>query len=245
MTACALAVGGQASPTAGRFMDSRELPSTHASWLRQIRPRMRTFWAAKFIGTTLGMTAFFVVYFWLLHHPYFPITIMPLTALDRWIGFQPDALVLYISLWFYVSFAPALLTEARLLWSYLAAAAVLSVIGLGIFLVWPTAVPVVSLDWPHHGFFFMLQKVDASGNACPSLHVAFAVFTAFWFERILREMHAGRAVRVGNVLWCLGILYSTIATRQHVALDVLAGAILGAGVALVHLRLVRPTPLAD
>jgi membrane-associated phospholipid phosphatase len=220
-------------------MDSRDLPSPHASWLRQIGPRMYTRWPAKFIGTTLGMTAFFVVYFWLLHHPFFPITIMPLTAVDRWIPFWPGALVLYVSLWFYVSLAPALLTDRRELISYLLATALLSVIGLGIFLVWPTAVPVASPDWSRNPFFFMLQKVDASGNACPSLHVAFAVFTACWFQRLLREMQAGRVARALNWLWCLGILYSTIATRQHVAIDVLAGAILGAAVAVVHLRLVR------
>jgi membrane-associated phospholipid phosphatase len=42
-----------------------------------------------------------------------------------------------------------------------------------------------------------------------------------------------------NWLWCLGILYSTVAIRQHVALDVLAGAGLGAAVAVVHLRWLR------
>jgi membrane-associated phospholipid phosphatase len=247
MTACALAVRAAGPPTAGRFMDSRDSPLPHASWLRQIGPRMRTRWPAKFIGTTLGMTAFFVVYFWLLHHPFFPITTMPLTVVDRWIPFWPGALVLYVSLWFYVSFAPALLTESRELFSYLLATAVLSVIGLGIFLFWPTAVPVLAESGPQHPFFFILQKVDASGNACPSLHVAFAVFTAFWFQRLLREMRAGRVVRALNWLWCVGILYSTIATRQHVALDVLAGAVLGAAVAAVHLRLVgssdRSAPL--
>ena len=220
-------------------MDSRDSPSPQTSWLRQLGPRMQVLWQAKFIGTTLGMTAFFVVYFWLLHHPLFPITTMPLTAVDRWIPFWPGALVLYGSLWFYVSLAPALLTDRRELISYLLATTVLSVIGLGIFLVWPTAVPVASPDWSRDPFFSMLQKVDASGNACPSLHVAFAVFTAFWFQRLLREMQAGRVARALNRLWCLGILYSTIATRQHVAIDVLAGAVLGAAVAFVHLRLVR------
>ena len=219
-------------------MESRDLPSPHAPWLRQVGPRIRTRWRAKCIATPTGMTAFFVVYFWLLHHAFFPITIMPLTAVDRWIPFQPGALWLYASLWFYVSLAPALLTERRELISYLLATTVLSVVGLGIFFFWPTAVPAVSSEWGHDPFFFMLHSVDASGNACPSLHVAFAVFTAFWFQRVLGEMRAGLVARMLNWLWCLGILYSTMATRQHVALDVLAGAVLGAAVAGVHLRLV-------
>ena len=223
-------------------MDSRDLPSPHAGWLHQFGPRLRTMWRAKFIGTTVGMTAFFVAYFWLLHHPLFPITIMPLTAVDRLIGFQPEALVLYVSLWIYVSLAPALLINRRELVSYGVAAIVLSVIGLGIFLFWPTAVPKSALDWSRHPSFSVLQTVDASGNACPSLHVAFAVFTAIWFEHLLREMKAGGVAQALNWLWCAGILYSTIAIRQHVALDVLAGAVLGAVVAVLHLRLVRPAP---
>jgi membrane-associated phospholipid phosphatase len=71
------------------------------------------------------------------------------------------------------------------------------------------------------------------------MHAAFAVFTAIGFERILRQMGAGRLVRALNWLWCLGILYSTIAVRQHVSLDILAGAVLGAAVAVAHQRLNR------
>jgi membrane-associated phospholipid phosphatase len=224
-------------------MDSRDLPSPHAGWLHQLGPRLRAMWRAKFIGTTVGMTVFFIVYFWLLNHPFFPITIMPLTAVDRLIGFCPEALLLYLSLWIYVSLAPALLTDRRELVSYGLAAIVLSVIGLGIFLFWPTAVPKSALDWSRHPSFAVLQTVDASGNACPSLHVAFAVFTAIWFEHLLCEMKAGGLARALNWLWCAGILYSTIATRQHVALDVLAGAVLGAVVAVLHLRLLRAFPV--
>jgi membrane-associated phospholipid phosphatase len=80
-----------------------------------------------------------------------------------------------------------------------------------------------------------LKTMDVAANACPSLHAAFAVFTAIWLERQLRELHVGRLVRALNWLWCLGILYSTLATRQHVALDTLAGAALGAVIALLHI----------
>jgi hypothetical protein len=52
----------------------------------------------------------------------------------------------------------------------------------------------------------------------------------------LRQLGAGPGVRAGNWLWCLGILYSTVATLQHVFLDVVAGAALGAVVAVLFLR---------
>jgi membrane-associated phospholipid phosphatase len=222
-----------------------DLPHKHppdVGWLHQAGARVRTWWLAKMLGTTLGMTAFFVVYFQLLRHPLYPVTTVPLTAVDRLVGFRPEALPLYFSLWFYVSLAPALLIDRRELVSYGLAAVGLSVIGLGIFFFWPTAVPRPEVDWAQHPAFAFLKSVDASGNACPSLHVAFAVFTAVWFERLWRQMGAGRIVRALNWLWCLGILYSTIAIRQHVFLDVLAGAALGAIVAVVHLRLLRVFP---
>jgi membrane-associated phospholipid phosphatase len=223
-------------------MDPPQIRPPDVGWLRQAGQRVLTLWPAKMIGTTFGMTVFFAAYFWLLRHPLHPPTTMPLTAVDRLVGFWPGAMPLYISLWFYVSLAPALLADRRELISYGLAAIGLSVIGLGLFFFWPTSVPPSDVDWSQHPAFGFLKSVDASGNACPSLHVAFAVFTAVWFARLLRRMGAGRTVRAFNWLWCLGILYSTVATRQHVAVDVLAGAVLGATVAVVHLRLLRALP---
>jgi hypothetical protein len=220
-------------------MDSLRPRLPDVGWLREVGRRVRQFWLAKLLGTSLGMATFFVVYFWLLRHPIFSVTIMPFTAVDRLIGFHPEALPLYLSLWFYVSLAPALLTDRRELFSYGVAAVVLSAIGLGIFLLWPTIVPRSAVDWQQRPSFIFLKSVDAAGNACPSLHVAFAVFTGAWFERLLRQMRAERWVRALNGLWCTGIVYSTVATNQHVALDAFAGVALGAGVAAFHLRWLR------
>ena len=235
----ALAVQTRRPPTGLQAMDLSHKRPPEVGRLHQVGVRLLTWWPAKMIGTTLGMAAFFVVYFWLLQYPLHAPTTVPLTAVDRLVGFWPAALPLYLSLWFYVSLAPALLTDRRELVSYGLAAVGLSVIGLGIFFLWPTVVPPPEVDWSQHPSLAWLKSVDAAGNACPSLHVAFAVFTAVWFERLGRQMGAGRLVRALNWLWCLGILYSTIATRQHASLDVLAGAVLGATVAAIHLRWLR------
>ncbi|HEY8996201.1 MAG TPA: phosphatase PAP2 family protein [Lacunisphaera sp.] len=223
-------------------MDSPDSRPTPAGWLRRCGSHVLVLWPAKMLGTTLGMTAFFVAYFWVLRHPAGPVTVMPVTIIDRLIGFQPIALPLYLSLWIYVSLAPALITDRRELLSYGIAALGLSVVGLGLFILWPTEMPPARVDWSHHPAFTFLKSADASGNACPSLHVAFAVFTGVWFERILRRMGTGRPARMINWLWCLGIVYSTIATLQHVFLDALAGTILGAIVAWMHLRWLRKLP---
>jgi hypothetical protein len=204
------------------------------AWPQGVGSRLGAMWVAKALGTTLGMAAFFGAYFWLLRHPIRPYSIVPLTPVDGWIAFRPQTLPLYFSLWLYVSLAPALLTNGRELLSYAAAAVALSVIGLGIFLFFPTAIAPTALDWSLHPGFGFLKAADAAGNACPSLHVAFAVFTALWLGRILGQMGAGWVFRALNTLWCLGIIYSTMATRQHVFLDVLAGTVLGGTVTWAH-----------
>jgi hypothetical protein len=209
------------------------------SWLGRAGRRIAAHWVAKMVGTTAAMSAFFVVYFWLLRHARGPVTTVPRIWLDRMIPFQPWALALYASLWVYVSLAPSLLVSRRALAAYAAAAVVLSAAGFGVFVLWPTTVPPPEAGASLAGSVGFLKEVDASGNAFPSLHVAFAVFTALWMARLLRELGARRVARTLNWLWCAGIVYSTIAIRQHVALDALAGAALGAAVAAAHLRLVR------
>lgn len=211
-------------------------PATSLGWRPQIAWRIRTLWPLKATATPLGIGAFFVAYFWVLHHPLAAVTIMPLTALDHWVSFVPRALPLYASLWLYVSLAAALVKDRRELLSFSLGCLALSLLGLGIFLVWPTALPEFEIAWSRHTAFAFLKSVDATGNACPSLHVAFAVFAAFWLARLLRDIGAPRGLHVVNGLWCLGIVYSTLAVRQHVAVDALAGAALGAAVAAANLR---------
>src|SRR5215469_595060 len=211
-------------------------PAHRYRWLHEAAARFRSGWLLKTSGTTLCITLFMVAYFTLLRHPAFPVRTMPLVGLDRLIGFAPWSMVLYASLWIYISLVPALLAW-RELPRYLAAVTLLSLIGFALFFFWPTAVPPPDVDWSAHPSVAFLKKVDAAGNACPSLHVAFAVLTFLWLDRMLLGLRAGTWGRGLNLLWCLGILYSTLAVKQHVALDLYSGAALGAAVALPFLRL--------
>jgi membrane-associated phospholipid phosphatase len=226
--------------------DPRPLTNDQASWLRAAGVRFRSLWLAKLLGISAGMTLFFAAYFWLLRHPLRPPVLMPLTAIDRGVPFQPAALPLYLSLWLYVSLAPGLAATAAQFKAWCVAAVSLAATGLGLFYLFPTAVPPATETWAADSAFAFLKQADASGNACPSLHVAFAVFTAGVFARHLRELRAGAAARGLNWVWCAGIAYSTLATRQHVWLDVVAGAALGAIFGLLPCPPARPaTPAAE
>ncbi len=180
-----------------------------------------------------------MVYFWILRNPFYPVTMMPVTAIDRAIGVDPIMLPVYLSLWVYVSLIPALLKSSKEFTLYSISAFVLSAIGLGICLFWPTAVPRFDIDWLQYPSMTFLKDNDLAGNAFPSMHVAFSVFTAILMEDILRQLNAGRTIRSINWIWCLGILYSTLATAQHVVLDVLGGMVLGTIAGLFHFVLIH------
>jgi peptidoglycan-N-acetylglucosamine deacetylase len=188
----------------------------------------------KGIGTTLGMTLFFVVYFALLRHPAFPPVTVPATRLDDLIGFHPLALIPYVALWPYVALLPALFIDRRELAGLGAGSVVLAVIGLAIFFVWPSMIPDPHIDWTAHPAMLFLKNTDTSGNACPSLHAAFAVFAGLWYARVLPRLGAGWLLQTLNIGLALLIVYSTLGTKQHVALDALFGSLLGAWVASVN-----------
>ncbi|HET7525282.1 MAG TPA: phosphatase PAP2 family protein [Burkholderiaceae bacterium] len=198
--------------------------------------RLRARFWLKAIGTTTFMWLFFAGYFHVLRYPQHAAAQMPLTPLDHWIGFQPWALWPYVSLWAYVALPPALMPNARDLIRYGWWVGGLCVAGLACFYVWPTAVPMQLSVAPSYAGFELLRGVDATGNACPSLHVAAATFSALWLERLLRELALPRGWRAANALWYALIVWSTLAIKQHVWWDVVAGLLLAVVFALPSLR---------
>lgn len=204
-------------------------------WTRELLTRMRTLFWLKGLGTTLWVWVFFIGYFHTLRQPAYPVTVMPLTAVDAWVPFLPWMLVPYLSLWVYVGIAPGLLRSFRPLAVYGLWSGALCLAGLALFHFWPTQIPPLAVQTTAPGFA-LLQGIDAAGNACPSMHVAISVFTGLWIERTLRFIGAPGWLRAINVLWLLAICLSTVAVRQHVALDVLGGVLLGGAFAWASLR---------
>ena len=205
-------------------------------WHRQVAAVIPMHMHLKSIGTMLFISLFFGAYFYLLKTPAYPTTVMPITLLDRLIGFQPLTLPIYLSLWVYVSLPPALLATRRELYGYGLAMAGTCLAGLIVFYFWPTAVPAADIDWAQYPDVEFLKSMDASGNACPSLHVATAIFSGIWLNHLLRRFGAPLWILICNWTWCIAIVYSTLATRQHVAVDVLAGLVLGVLAAWLSLR---------
>lgn len=221
---------------------------------RQLIFRLKSNWLLKALGTPTAIAAFMVVYFALMKHPQFPVTTIPWTPLDRLIEFRSWSIIPYASLWLYISLVPALLLLRRELVPYLSAVLLLSLTGFTIFLFWPTVIVQPDVDWRLYPFVRFLKAVGSAGNACPSMHVAFSVLTALWLHRLFKRMAAPVMAYWVNGAWCVLILWSTLALKQHLALDVVAGAAAGLAVAVPHLFLLsepiglvpgQPAPISD
>ena len=218
------------------FEQERGEPNDRLTWVDRLTLRMRRHFLLKLVGTTVFVSLFFVGYLHVLHHPAFEVTVMPLTALDALIVFQPQALFAYLSLWLYLGIGPGLQLTFLELVAYAAWLSALCLVGLCIFYWWPTQVPALSFDVSVYAGFEMLKGIDAAGNACPSLHVAVAAFTLIRVRAVLRRIGAPIALGLCNAAWFAAIAWSTLATRQHVVLDVVAGALLGMAFAYPSLR---------
>ncbi|MGH7952724.1 MAG: phosphatase PAP2 family protein, partial [Limisphaerales bacterium] len=64
----------------------------------------------------------------------------------------------------------------------------------------------------------------------PSLHAAFAVYSAMCGGLVMRELSNSRFWQVGLWLWAFLILLATLTTKQHVVSDIIAGTMLGFGI---------------
>jgi membrane-associated phospholipid phosphatase len=205
--------------------------------LRHLGTRLKAHWRFKLIATAIMTIGFCCSYFPILYFPVFPVTEMPITAIDRMVGFWSTTLLMYITLWIYIPLSSWLLNDKRELIAYSKALCGLGLVGLAVFFSWPTSIPRPNIDVAEYPSFTLLVAIDEPRNVFPSLHAAFAVFSAICIGRLLRRLGDRGPIRVLNWCWCLGILYSALATKQHMAVDLIAGAVLGAAWAGLYLRI--------
>jgi membrane-associated phospholipid phosphatase len=155
-----------------------------------------------------------------------PITLSP-SALDDSIPRLPWTVWIYLSQFPFLAFvywrAWGSVAWARNLRGMLAA----TVASVSVFVLWPTRIvrEAVDADAATTLAFAVLYGTDPASNCLPSLHVSLALLgaTGFWPER---------PRLTGTCLgWTALIIVSTLTTKQHYALDILAGVVVAAGTA--------------
>lgn len=207
-----------------------------SSFCDNLKCRLHSWWCFKFFGTSLFIGLFFIIYFYLLKNSFFPVTTIPVMKIDNLVHYNIYFLPLYISLWVYVSLPPLLMRRPREVLYYGVYVAILALIGILFYLFFPTTIFQDASIWNDSESMKYLKKIDLAGNAFPSMHVASSLFSYYWIKYHLKQMGAGKVWFLLNFLWCTGIIYSTMATKQHLFYDVLGGVILGFIVAFLTLR---------
>ena len=188
--------------------------------------RLKAEWRLKLVLLVVFNSVFWSGYQVLSRHAFFPMRAVPLTLLDHTVPFQPEPWAwVYLSQFVFTGALPLLLTTREAIRRYSVSLVVMSAVGFAVFFFFPTPGPRpmevggnLAMKWIAAG--------DGTMNAFPSLHAAFIICMSVLAWRMFGRAHPLRVVVVAAFLGG-AILFSTLATKQHYVLDLLAGAALG------------------
>jgi membrane-associated phospholipid phosphatase len=188
--------------------------------------RITALWPLKLVLTAFVNVIFWSCYLFLSRHSLFPIHALPMTWLDTWAGFQPSAWVwIYESIFLLTGVAPWLIDSREELRRYISGFALLSFVSFAGFAIFPVASPRPA-DLGANTFLIFITRLDGPLNAFPSLHAGCLVYTLALIRRLFGRPLNSIAV-ILLLVWAGLILFGTLATKQHYALDLLAGGLLG------------------
>ena len=191
--------------------------------------RLRTESALKLILLVVLNVWVYVPYLFLQRHHFFPATNMTSSFFDRRISFSDKAVWLYLSIYLLMPVGPFLMNSRKQIFRYAIGIVLISLFANIIFLFWPTSFPRPNFGGTNIAYQ-TLTAIDNSFHAFPSLHAAFAVYSALCGGLILREIGSRSFWRISLWFWAFLILYATLATKQHVVADIIAGGALGFGI---------------
>jgi membrane-associated phospholipid phosphatase len=159
--------------------------------------------------------------------------VVPETAFDRAIPFDPAGIWLYLSFFILVPLAYLRCPPERLRW-LMRAFQLCALSCAFVFLLWPTTLqyPAIPNAGGNADLLRLLTRIDSAQNCLPSLHGALGML-AVW--ALWQRDRPWRSLAI--VFWCALILFAAIQTRRHLLLDLTAGLALGAACGWMSQRL--------
>lgn len=194
--------------------------STPAKSSISLGRRVRACWRLKLALLAGLTTAFCVPYVFLAHHAFFPVRSLPLLWIDRRAGFDPDWVWVYQSVYLLTGTLPWLATSREQLMRYVRGFIALATISFAIYVFFPVQIPRPFTADPT-GLYWLLLLYDGPYNAIPSLHAGFLYYTLAFARRVFGPPPTWIAMVL--ISWSLLILWSTLATKEHYAVDLVAG----------------------
>ena len=166
-----------------------------------------------------------------------PVVWLEPGALESSIPANASAIAVCIYFSFYpLIIWPGLIPSEHSFRRYLLAYALTILVSLAVFAFVPSGVSRESIDLDEASWLYQqLAGLDQPRNAFPSLHASLSVLAGL---TICTAVQAG-IVRTLVVLWIAIIFWSTIATRQHVVVDLVSGGALAVVAWLLARRVIR------
>ena len=188
--------------------------------------RFSTLWTLKLGATAVVSVVFWSCYLFLSRNAIIKVHELPMTALDRWAGYQPNPWSwIYESVFLLTGIAPWLIISREQLRRYLTGFAFLSFASFAVFVIFPVASPRPA-DVEASSFLLFITHIDGPLNAFPSLHAGCLIFNLALIHRLFgRQLHP--LIAAALWIWAGLIFFATLATKQHYAVDLLAGGLLG------------------
>ena len=155
--------------------------------------------------------------------------------LDRALPFLSWTVIIYLSIYLLMPIGPFLMQNRTQILRYSAGVVIIGFMADIVFLFWPTV-----CERPEAGdanlVYEFLIRYDMPFHAFPSLHAAFAIYSALCGVMILREMQMQWVWQSALWFWAVAILLATLTTKQHVFVDLVAGTVLGAAAFIAVFR---------
>jgi len=186
----------------------------------------------KILNFILAQGIVTILYYGIIYITPFKAVELPITFIDRYIGFHSVFAYIYIS-FFIMLLISMICVEKRNSNKCAITIIINALIASFIFFFFPTSMPHIYYSDEVHTNYFLLkfiQAVDINYNCFPSIHISNAL-TASYFLALNRSLFLKYIIW----LWFLLITWSVISTKQHYFYDILGGVIL----AMISLFIVK------
>lgn len=153
-------------------------------------------------------------------------SMLPLTVVDHFFSFAPWTFAIYVSYFFYLILAGLIMPDYPNIFRFFKIFGLMAVFHMMIFILFPTKAPRPDLALFQHidivSLFLarFIHMADAVTNCFPSLHVSNAFLCAF----VVGRFH--KSWKPFLWIWAIAIAISTMTTKQHYFLDVVASSII-------------------
>lgn len=215
---------------------------------RVIFQRVRSALPAKLLAGSGVLATCAVAYFGLQHFHLGTARLQPECAVSALLPFDPRWTPLYLSMFVMVGVAMLSLRDRGDVVRFAATLLLMEAVAWLFFFLMPTACfrpPAHDAAWMYR----VMIGLDAPVNCFPCLHGALTLLAAFVIWGGIGEVATSRVVRwlarSALAAWGAGILVSILILRQHTAVDVAAGLLLGAVTCRCYARLSKPKQCRD